>query len=78
MDLIIYHQYLDEHGKNLKYIGLDKMKRVFLFEWINPIDKKCLIRRSIEPSMGHKFTLIKPIDNTYLCDTDGESLSDNE
>ena len=78
MDLIIYHQYLDEYGKNLKYIGLDKTKQIFLFEWINTLGNKCLIRRRNDPSSGHQFTLLNPIDNTYLCDTDDESLSDIE
>ena len=74
MDLEIGQQYIDENGKKLKYIGLSDTKQLYLFEWVNHLGKKNVIRRSI---LGNNtYNLLEKYDNQYNTDTDDEYLID--
>ena len=74
MDLEIGQQYTDENGSKLKYIGLSDTKKLYLFEWVNPLGQKKVIRRSILGN--HTYNLLEHNDNQYNTDTDDEYLSD--
>ena len=68
-------QYIDAAGRNLKYIGLNKSKQMYVFEWINLLGQKIRIQSPLR-SQHHHYRLLNYRDPEYHDNTDDEFLSD--
>jgi len=70
-------QYIDLHGRNLKYIGLNNSKNKYVFEWINSLGQRKRIQSGIG-SQHHHYTLLAHNDPNYNNDTDDEYLTGDD
>ena len=67
---MVVGKYYDlDNMNNVQYIGLNKTRRLYVFQWRNPTSKLVIIRRIIDNTMS-------PLQNTTGDETDEEYLDD--